>query len=198
MWQSKKRNGSEHFCARYAHHDGLAKAGAMEQRVEGLTNARPIKCHSQLAAALETLPHLFPNCEQRWIDEAITEVDRMALDRQQSSGGDHPLVADFWDKVDYLLSRESDDQHENGSSLNRHRKADQYFAINLPGFEQRCRQNNIIPPPIDQLKKVLRGSKSRKFIACKTVNPPGGTDDAPSKPQACWIFEQPKAGGPIL
>ena len=186
------------FFERYMHHDGLAKRGAMEQRVEGLTEARPIKCHSQLAAALETLPKLFKNCEERWIDEAISEVDRMALDRQQSAGGDHPTVSDFWEKVEFLLSREGDDQHDNGLSLNRHRKPEQYFAINLPMFEQRCRQNNIIPPRIEDLKRLLRGSKSRKFIKTTTVNPPAPHGEV-SKVQACWLFEQPKSDrGPVL
>ena len=33
-----------------------------------------------------------------------------------------------------------------------------------------------------------RGSKSRRFLATKPVNPPKG------KVQQCWVFEQPKAG----
>lgn len=177
------------FFDRFKHHDAQ-----MGKRVEGLTNARPIKCHSQLAAALEALPRLFPDrCKQAWIDEAIVEIDRMALDRQQSAGADHPLVAEFWEKVDFLLSKETVDQHENGQSLNRSRKPDQLIAINMPDFEGRCRNNGILPPRMDDLKKVLRGSKSRRFLARKPVNPPQG------KSQDCWVFEQPREGkAPII
>lgn len=175
------------FFDRFTFHDN-----DMGRRVQGLSNARPIKCHSQLAAAIESLPKLFPNCRDEWVREALAEVDRMALDRQNSAGGDHPMVADFWEKVDYLLAREKPEAHELGDSLNRHRKADDLIAINLPDFEARCRQAGIYPPPLDQLKRHLRGSKSRRFLAAKVVNPPEG------KAQQCWVFEQPKVGKPII
>jgi hypothetical protein len=45
--------------------------------------------------AADALPHL-PTGMGR---ETLRMVDAMALDRQDSCGGDHPLVADFWDKV---------------------------------------------------------------------------------------------------
>ena len=175
------------FFERFTFHDN-----DMGKRVEGLTNARPIKCHSQLAAALETLPHLFPNCQEAWVAQALGEVERMAIDRQKSAGGDHPMVATFWEQVDYLIGKERDDLHEAGGSLNRHRKPDELIAINLPDFESRCRREGIFPPPLDQLKKLLRGSKSRRFLATKVVNPPSG------KGQQCWVFEQPKAEQAVI
>jgi len=112
----------------------------------------------------------------------------MALDRQQSAGGDHPIVADFWEKVEYLVDRESGHPDPFHKSLNRHRKPEDFIAINLPDFEARCRREGIFPPPLDQLKKLLRGSKSRRWVATKPVNPPEG------KAQQCWVFEQPRAG----
>lgn len=177
----------KHFFERFQHHDR-----AMGKRVDGLTNARPIKCHSQLAAALETLPHLFPNCQREWVAQAIGEVDRMALDRQQSAGGDHPLIADFWEKVDYLLGNENVDAEVNGNSVNRSRRSENLIAINLPDFEARCRRANLVPPHLDALKKVLSGSKSRKFVAYRKVNPPDG------KPQWCWVFQRPVEQEPFV
>ena len=186
----KEKAFLEFFFDRFKFHDD-----DMGKRVDGLENARPIKCHSQLAAALDALPKLFPGCKREWIDAAIAETDRMALDRQKSAGGDHPMVADFWEKVDYLIDRESDADHADGKSLNRHRKAMEFIAINLPDFEARCRHAGIYPPPLDQLKKLLRESKSRRWVACKAVNPPGDN----SKAQQCWIFAQPQAEkGPII
>jgi len=176
------------FFERFDYHDSH-----MGKRVEGLTNARPIKCHSQLAGVLDCLPKLFPNCREEWVRQAIETVDAMALDRQKSVGGDHPLVADFWEKVEFLIDREGSGAHAEGKSLNRHRKPANFIAINLPDFEARCRHAGIYPPPFDQLKKLLRGSKSRKWIATKAVNPPTG------KAQQCWVFEQPRASeGPVL
>jgi hypothetical protein len=56
-----------HFRDRYAHHDHRDKA--MRKRVPGLHNARAVKCHSQLAAAVEALPMLFPTCQQAWVEK---------------------------------------------------------------------------------------------------------------------------------
>lgn len=175
------------FFERFTHHDN-----SMGKRVDGLTNARPIKCHSQLAAALEALPKLFPNCRDEWVREAVAMVDQMALDRQKSAGGDHPLVADFWEKYDFLLSREDDTAHKDGLSVNQHRDSSNLIAVNLPWFESRCRTANLIPPPMDQLKKLLRQSQSRKFITTKAVNNPA------DKARQCWIFQQPKDAGVLI
>ena len=168
------------FFDRFSHHDS-----SMGKRVAGLHNARPIKCHSQLAAAVEALPKLFPNCRADWVAETLDLVDAMALDRQQSAGGDHPVVAEFWEKVDYLISREDATAYEDGKSLNQHRNPDKLIAINLPFFETRCHHAGLRLPNMDVLKKTLRGSHSRKWQANKNVNNPAG------KAVPCWVFEQP-------
>ncbi|MFD2578775.1 hypothetical protein ACFSTD_09665 [Novosphingobium colocasiae] len=87
----------------------------MGRRVEGLVNDRCILNHSQLAAAVESLPHLFGReMRPEWIAETLTLVDAMALDRQMSSGGDHPMVAKFWDQVDHLIDAEKGDRSWRG------------------------------------------------------------------------------------
>lgn len=164
----------------------------MRTRVEGLHNDRVIKNHRQLAAAVESLPHLFPAVRPEWVAETLKLIEELALDRQQSAGGDHPSVADFWEKVEYLISREKPDDHAEGKSLNQHRVYDQFIAIQLPEFESRCRNAGLSPPNIDLLKKVLRGSKSRKFIDCKKVNNPV------SRSTHCWVFEQPAKAERII
>jgi len=173
------------FFDRYNHHDR-----AMPARVAGLTNSRPIKTHSQLAAAVEALAHLFP-VQLAWIKETVELVDAMALDRQQSSGGDHPLVARFWEQVEYLLDREKLEDHAIGKSINQHRNAGK-IAIRLVEFEARCRNAGIVPPDLDKLKKVLRGSKSRKWLATDNVNNPAG------QIVRCWIFENPQSPENVL
>ena len=174
------------FFERFAHHDKT-----MGKRVPGLVNSRPIKTHSQLAAGVEALTYLFPTIRPEWIAETLQLVDAMALDRQQSCGGDHPLVSRFWEQVDYLLDREKQDDHDNGRSLNQHRDPNM-LAIRLVEYEARCRNAGITPPEIDKLKKLLRASKSRKWLATKNVNNPVG------QIVSCWVFENPQRPENIL
>ncbi|WP_260925375.1 toprim domain-containing protein [Novosphingobium sp. 9] len=164
----------------------------MGDRVEGLVNDRCILNHSQLAAAVECLPGLFPDIRPEWIAETLQLVDAMAINRQQSCGGDHPLVAKFWDQVEYLIDREPGTAHAEGKSLNQHRKPDQKIAIRLVEFEARARQAGIVPPDGDALRKVLRNSHSRKFLKYESVNSPSG------KHVKCWIFQQPLDAGRVI
>jgi len=175
------------FFERFKHHDL-----DMGKRVDGLTNTRPIKCHSQLAAGVEALKGLFPTIRPEWIEETLQLVDTMALDRQQSCGGDHPVVSDFWDKVEYLSEREKPDAHASGESVNQHRDPDTTIAINLVDFEAKCRHAGIAPPNMDQLKKLLRNSKSRKWIATKNVNNPAG------RVLSCWVFARPLSQNSVI
>jgi energy-coupling factor transporter ATP-binding protein EcfA2 len=145
----------------------------MRTRVEGLHNDRVIKNHRQLAAAVESLPHLFPAIRPEWVAETLHLIEALALDRQMSVGGDHPLVADFWEKVEYLVARESADAHGEGKSLNQARNKDALFAIQLPEFEARCRNAGLAPPHLDNLKKVLRSSP-RELDRKKVNNPECG------------------------
>ena len=167
------------FFERFKLHDAQ-----MPGRVPGLHNARCIKCHSQLAASVEALAKMFPIPDER-ISQTVKFVDQMALNRQQSAGGDHPLVAEFWEKVDYILRNEDDDRHAQGTSLNKHRKSE-YIAINLPHFEAAVRNAGLQPLNMESLKRLLRNSQSRKFVAVQSVNPPTG------KVMACWVFAQPQ------
>lgn len=165
---------------------------AMRDRVDGLHNARCVKCHSQLAAAVEALPSLFPAIRPDCVKSTLKFVDAMALNRQVTAGGDHPLIAEFWEKVEFILRAEDADRHEKGTSLNKSRKPDELIAINLPQFEQAVSQALLRPLDMNQLKRLLRNSQSRKFIETKNVNSPSG------KVFPCWVFEQPKSDERII
>jgi hypothetical protein len=159
----------------------------MKGRTKGLHNTRCIKNHAQLAAALEATAAILPIDRQAG-DEAIGRtiqfIDSMALDRQLSAGGDHPLVAEFWDAFDYIMATETKAGTKIEDSINRHRQ-NHLIAINLPQFDQRVRNLNLTPVRMDQLKKLLRGSQRRRYVDDKTVN---GRDGVSSH---CWIFENP-------
>jgi hypothetical protein len=176
------------------HHERLGHhLKDMPRRVDGLENDRVILNHSQLAAAIDTLPVLFPNTRTEWLAEAVKLVDAMAIDRQQSTGGDHPIVAAFWENVEHLLNRENVGDHELGKSINHSRKPDEKIAINLPDYEARCRNAGLSPPNIDLLKKHLRSSKSRRWLETKGVNCADG------KSRKCWVFQIPASErGPFV
>lgn len=175
----------EFFFDRFNHHDE-----AMPTRVDGLVNTRCIKNHAQLAAAVEGLRGLFPRIRQEWVDATLQLVDRMALQRQATAGGDHPIVQQFWEKVDWLINREDATAHEQGTSLNQHRDPEKYYAVNLVTFEARCRHAGITAPDLNQLKAHLKSSRSRKFLGAKNVNNPVG------KVTHCWVFEN-RSGGAL-
>jgi hypothetical protein len=176
----------ETFFAQYRFH-----RENMKGRTKGLHNTRCIKNHAQLAAALEATAAILPIDRQAG-DEAIGRtiqfIDSMALDRQMSAGGDHPLVAEFWDKFDFILATEQKAGTKPEDSISRHRQ-ENLIAINLNQFDQRVRNLNLTPVRMDDLKKLLRGSQRRKYVADKNVN---GRDGVSSH---CWIFENPNPDG---
>ena len=161
----------------------------MPGRKAGLHNPRVVKCHAQLAAAVDAMATLLPAniFPKETAAEAIQLIDDMALERQTSAAADHPTVQRFWEIVDYIISREQQGQYEDGTSLQQHRKPDQFIAINLTAFEQRARNANLPPPDAAELKRHLKGSRSRKFIDAKPVNNPAG------KHTHCWVFERGNA-----
>lgn len=178
----------EHYDKRFQYH-----FAEIRNRVSGLKEQRIALNHSQLAASVECLPLLFANMRREWVAEAVKLVDAMALDREQSIEGDHPVVAAFWENVNWLIGRESDNDKAMGKSLNRHRKPEEFIAINLPEYESRCRNAGLSAPDIDKLKKHLRGSKSRKWLASKAINAVDG------KTQQCWVFQIPASEkGPFV
>lgn len=164
----------------------------MGKRMEGLVNDRVILNHSQLAAATEALPHMFPGMRQEWVDETLRQIDAMALDRQMACGGDHVMVAKFWDQIEFLLDKEKPEDHEQGKSLNQHRKPDQKIAIRLTDYEARARHAGLVPPDGDVLRKLLKNSHSRKFLKYDNVNNPAG------KSVKCWVFAQPLSAERVI
>jgi hypothetical protein len=166
----------------------------MRKRAPDLHNDRIILNHSQLAAAIESLRAFIPEklLPKAWIAQTLDFVDRIALERQQTAGGDHPTVSRFWEIFDVLIVNEAPEKWAEGNSLNLSRKPDDFIAVNLVEFEKRAKQNMLQPPSDADLKKHLRSSRSRKFLAAKTVNTPGG------RAVHCWVFERPASEKPVI
>lgn len=176
---------------RFAHHEEAMPARVFEATKATLTNDRIILCHSQLAAAVDTLRDLFPKSvlPDEWIDKAIQAVDRMALERQQASATEHPVVEKFWGIFDYLCAIEQDDPQY---PVNLHRSSTDLIAVNMPRFMEACRARGQQPPTEDELRKHLKGSKGRKYIGQRTVNSPSG------KGFHCWVFQRPLSEQTII
>lgn len=143
----------------------------------GVRHARVRKCHAQLHAGLDALAALLP-IEDAWLRETHDHIDTMARGRDKTLESDPKVVAEFWEAFDYLAAKEHDAEPD---PINRHRDPAK-IAVNLQAFEAKCRNAGISHPPLDELKRQLRNSKSRPFHDLTTVN---GCDDRRSH---CWVF----------
>lgn len=147
---------------------------------------RIAKCHSQLMALVACLGPkglgLFP---EQIIEQSLQFVRDMAVQRQLSLNADHPLVAEFWEAFDYIEATGSNDQGNPHPKLN-HLGADaRQIAVNLKEFESWCGEFKLHAPDARTLKKLLRSSKTRKFIeANKSI-----ASRIKRKTVKCWLFE---------
>lgn len=106
----------------------------------------------------------------------------MLAERQRAVETDHPHVELFWERFDWLESNQND---STPVPIN-HSRRDDIIAVNLVQFEQRCGDLRLTLPPMTELKRLLKASKSRKFIGVKPVN------SKTNKTVLCWCFERPQ------
>ncbi len=116
-------------------------------------------------------------------------IAKMMGERHQAISADHPHIAKFWELFDWFEANEL----ASSPPINLHTKADKLIAVSLPMFEERCRQRGIVPPPMDDLKQLLRSSKSRRFLAAKNVK-----TRLENKVIHCWVFAQPEGRGDVM
>jgi hypothetical protein len=170
------------YKARFKHHENALIAHPE------VINGRLAFNHAQLATALDCLTHAFtqngkPVIAPREAEEAMHLITKMCVERHSAVSSDHPIVSQFWENFDFLELK----MVEAGHTLNWHRKANT-IAVNLTQFEQKSADYKISLPTRDivELKKLLPGSKSRKFITQGTVNCSDG------KARHCWSFAKPE------
>jgi hypothetical protein len=129
----------------------------------------------------------------------------MCRERQQAINADHPLVQEFWESFDYLDSLSPSPPagtyvapgHELSPVLN-HSRDKALIAVNLNEFVEKASAHRQQVPLLAELKKVLRTSKTRRFVDVKTVNSAIKTrmqsGEEVAKTVHCWIFERPGTG----
>ncbi|WP_313539708.1 toprim domain-containing protein [Sphingomonas sp.] len=161
----------------------FAKRETALAMIEGVRNGRLVKNHAQIAAMLDAMAAtLLKPLPSRVVGEAHDLIGQMLLERQRSVETDHPSVELFWERFDHIESLE-DPRTERpiDHSLN-----PELIAINLPQFETRCADLRLqLPCLITELKRLLKGSKARRFVDVKSVKSKTG------KTVTCWVFANP-------
>ncbi|MET3916220.1 nucleoside-triphosphatase THEP1 [Variovorax sp. OAS795] len=166
---------------------------------DGIHKPRIAKNHAQLLA-MATAMRSVVALDDAQFAQVQAQIVAMARERQQSINADHPLVHEFWEAFDYLdsLGVESVKHgHIDRPLLNHSRDAEQ-VALNLNEFVEKANTHRQQIPLLADLKKVLRTSKTRRFIDIKSVNSAirvrseGGTEVP--KTVHCWVFERPGRG----
>jgi hypothetical protein len=77
------------------------------------------------------------------------------------------------------------------------------IAINLNHFEQCAAEYRLQIPPLADLKKYLRHSRARKFVAYKDVNSAIWLKDKSDAEQGgrtvkCWVFQRGPSESPAM
>lgn len=149
---------------------------------------RLIKCHAQLMAAIDMLAE-FVGMPRAMHDASLKFALDMAGERNIAIAANHPLVQQFWDKFEYLEAFESDANPESIVNHSIHFDAG-LIAVNLTDFEAKCSRRGLQIPPMLDLKKHLKASRTPKFIeASKMVRSRTGHT------HRCWIFQRPATAG---
>lgn len=166
---------------------------------DGVHKPRIAKNHAQLLSLCIALRPQTPLTDAQF-EQVRDQVVAMARERQQAINADHPLVQEFWEAFDYLDSMlVAGNAGANKPVLN-HSRDEELIAVNLNEFVERAATYRQQIPAMAELKKVLRTSKTRRFVDIKTVN--SGIHTRKGKDEGkflgaevartvhCWVFER--------
>lgn len=165
---------------------------------DGVHKPRIAKNHAQLLSCAHALRLVLKLTEEQFA-QVRAQIVTMACERQQAINADHPLVQEFWEAFDYLDGLGTNTVHgfDSRPVLN-HSRDGELIAVNLNEFVERAAYHRQQIPVLAELKKVLRTSKTRRFVDIKSVNSAikTRTDAGIESPKTvhCWVFERPSAG----
>ncbi|WP_252509774.1 toprim domain-containing protein [Thalassospira sp. TSL5-1] len=146
-------------------------------RFPDIRSNRIAKNHAQLISLVEALAEL-TNMPKAWHEDAIDELKLAAVNRQRAISADHPAIEEFWEAYDFL----------GDEKLNHAMNLENTIAINLNHMQSVAHHNNQQIPPLQDLKKLLRQSRSRSFREIKAVR--SHNKAFPNKTVKCWIFNR--------
>ena len=149
--------------------------------------------HAQLAAALDCLGKAMvvdgrPTIMPEQLAAGHQLIAQMCIDQHKALGADHPLVSAFWESFDFLDAKMREGKHEtDNAGMNHHRKP-HLIALRIPEVEQafNAHRMNIPGGSMQELRKLLETSKSRRFVGKSVVNCRDGQH------RQCWVFELPQ------
>ena len=164
---------------------------------DGIHKPRIAKNHAQILACAIALRQVVRLSDEQF-NQVRAQIAAMARERQQAINADHPLVQEFWEAFDYLdsLGTHTAAGMDPRPTLNHSRDAE-LLAVNLNEFVEKAALHRQQVPLLAELKKVLRTSKTRRFVDIKSVNSAiksrmdSGIETA--KTVHCWVFERPAA-----
>ncbi|WP_231959607.1 toprim domain-containing protein [Thalassospira indica] len=136
---------------------------------------RIAKNHAQLMSLVEALAEL-TNMPKERLDETIDALMWAAFHRQKAISADHPMIEEFWEAYDFL----------GDEKLNHAMRLDNHIAINLNHMQAVAHHHNQQLPPLSDLKKFLKQSRTRRFREIKAVRSTNKAFDG--KTVKCWIF----------
>lgn len=149
---------------------------------------RIAKNHGQLLSLIDCLgPDGLKILPESYLEPAREMVQEMALERQTSVNADHPMVQEFWEAFDYIEGLHAT------PTLNHYGDENKLIAVNLKHFEHVCAEEKLRIPPMSELKRHLKTSRSRKFIeSSRTVRSVirCQSNSLGSESVRCWIFEK--------
>lgn len=147
---------------------------------------RIAKNHGQMMALVDCLgPEGLGLLPESMITPSKQLLQLMAIERQQTMNADHPMVQEFWDAFDYIEGLSAT------PTLNHYGADGKQIAVNLNHFEQVCNEHKLRIPPINELKRHLKTSRSRKFVESnRTVRSVIRQGTNASETVRCWIFSK--------
>ncbi|MCW5320569.1 bifunctional DNA primase/helicase [Verminephrobacter aporrectodeae subsp. tuberculatae] len=164
---------------------------------EGVHKPRIAKNHAQILTMAEAMRRLAPISDDQF-EQVREQLVTMAKERQQAINADHPLVQEFWEAFDFLNGTPLHTPHGPKDVVRLdHSRDPRQIAVNLNEFVEMASQHRQQVPVLADLKKVLRTSKSRRFLDVKGVNSAirikkdDGTSQETGRTVHCWVFEFP-------
>jgi len=152
-------------------------------RLEGLSSVRLAKNHAMIMAAVDAVAPLI-NLTDEQHAAIYSQVCELAVQRQAAISADHPVVREFWETYEFL------NEGGEGRPVLNHSKSPDRIAVNLNHFVQVATARRQQIPALTELKRHLRGSRSRQFIGINTVK--SAIPDRVHKDDGwtckCWVF----------
>ena len=160
----------------------------------GCKNLRIQKNHAQLLVMVDCLAFCTPiRADQQ--QAARDLIGQLALEREKSLARNHPMVENFWEAFEYLDGASED---EGGMPVLNHSRDPGLIAVNLNHFAQVAAEKRQQIPPITELKRHLKSSRSPKFLDVRVVNSALNAawnnrvdNPAAKRPSSmrCWVFD---------